>query len=269
MDKIHGGRQDSMLVHKQGDLTVKIKTPEKNKQETPKPYDTIALTQAMAGLGSNLTVGEKVSLKVGKETVAEVIKEGESNWDKLSKAAGNFGRRAVIETREAIDTDPAFAFRESVEMVKDTLTQGAPETVAQAAIKGLYPGVRAGVLALDIYKAWKTLKDPNAGKAEKIIDVAHCITDVGGLVAAAAPLFGLAIPGVAALAAIAYTADIVVFGFHSLGYFANKIRKWRASKDESAKKEEQNKPPANEKIENVKPVQKVKEGKESEVGKKL
>ncbi|MCD4783687.1 MAG: hypothetical protein K8T10_07650 [Candidatus Eremiobacteraeota bacterium] len=268
MDKIHGGRQDSMLVHKQGDLTIKTKVPEKDNQELPKPYDTIALTQAMAGLGSNLEVGEKVSLKVGRETVAEVVKEGESNWDRFSTAASNFGKRAVMETKEMIDADPAFAFRESVEMVKDTLTQGAPETVATSAISGLYPGVRAGVLALDIYKAWKTLKDPTSSKTEKFLDVAHCITDVGGLVAAAAPMFGIAFPGMAALAAIAYASDIIVFGFHSLGYFATKIRKWREKKNDKAKKEEQNKPVENEKPDNVKSIQQVKEGKESGKGKK-
>jgi hypothetical protein len=156
-----------------------------------------------------------------------------------------------MEANEVVQTDPAFAFRETVETVKDTLTQAAPEPVKGLAIKGLYPGVRAGVLALDIYKAYKSLKDPNAGLAEKVINVGHCFTDVGGLAAAVAPIFGLALPGAAVLAAVAYTADIIVFGFHTLGYFGKKVDQIKAKMNGA---DNQHKPPALDQ----KPIQDVK-----------
>jgi len=268
MDNIRGNTIDSGLTVRHKDLKITTRTPEPKKDEPAKPLDTIALTQAIAGLGQNLEVGEKVTLKAGKEIVAEVTKEGKSNWDRFADGAIRFGKASVMEIQEAIETDPAFAFREGVETVKDTLTQAAPETVRELAIKGLYPGVRAGVFALDIYKAYKTLKDPNAGLAQKIIDVGHCITDFGGLVAAAAPLIGLAIPGANVLAAVAYTADIISFAFHGLGYFGKKVRRWREKKE--AKEKEQNKPeaPKPEDAGQKPPVQDVKKSKESGKGKK-
>ena len=243
MDKIQGAPVSPMLTQRVGDLKISTKAPKVNAGEDQstgsdtKPMDTVAITQAMAGLGQNLEVGEKVTLKVGKEAVAEVVKEGESNWDRFANGVGRMGKATMMEAQELIETDPAFAFREGVETVKDTLTQAAPEPVRNLAISGLYPGVRAGVFALDVYKAWRTFKDPNAGLAEKIINTGHCITDLGGLVAAAAPLVGLAIPGANIIAAVAYTADIISFAFHGLGYFGNKVRKWRANK---AAKEEEN-----------------------------
>ncbi|MCE1248440.1 MAG: hypothetical protein LWY06_17510 [Firmicutes bacterium] len=243
MDMINTAMTPSM-VHRQGDIKTTIKVPTESSQQSAggetTNVDSLALSQAMAGLGSNLSVGERVTLTIGKDTVAKVEKVGESNWDRMGSAISRLGQATVMEANEAIKSDPAFAFRETVETVKDTLTQAAPEPVKGLAIAGLYPGVRAGVLALDIYKAWSSLKDPNAGMAEKIINVGHCLTDVGGLVAAAAPLVGIAVPGGAVLAAVAYTADIIVFGFHTLGYFGKKVAQIKAKMNEK----DEHKPPA-------------------------
>lgn len=260
--------QTGSAMIRQADLKAAPKQPRAQAEDTgngPK-MDTVILTQAASGLGQNLQVGQKVTLKVvdvnGTPTV-EVKKEGESNWDRFTKAAKDLGGAAILEVEEAVNTDPAFIFRETVETIKDSVVQGAPEAVATNAIKGLYPGVRAGVLAADIYKAWRTLKDPNAGLASKILDVGHCVTDVGGLVAAAAPFIGLAVPGAAALAAIAYTADIIVAGFHALGYTGKKAKQIRAwLKKKQAEKENQ-KPSA----EDNKPKE-VEKDKETASGKK-
>ncbi len=258
MDMIRGGSMDTAMVQRHGDLKISTKVAKgsADNQSTGEinPMDTIALTQAMAGLGQGLNVGEKTTLKIGKDVTAEVSKEGQSNWDRFADGMGRIGKATIMEAQEMIETDPAFAFREGVETVKDTLTQAAPESVRGLAIQGLYPGVRAGVFALDIYKAWKTLKDPNAGLAEKILNVGHCVTDLGGLVAAAAPLVGLAIPGANIIAAVAYTADIISFAFHGVGYFGKKVRRWREKKAAEEAQQQQPKPsqiPENQKPETV------------------
>ena len=267
MDMIRSGAVDPVMVQRHGDLKISTQPIKANAEDQSagevNPMDTIALTQAMAGLGQNLQVGEKVTLKIGKDSVAEVVKEGQSNWDRFADGVGRMGKATMMEAQEMIETDPAFAFREGVETVKDTLTQAAPEPVRNLAIQGLYPGVRAGVFALDIYKAWKTMKDPNAGLAEKIINVGHCVTDLGGLVAATAPLFGLAIPGANVLAAAAYTADIVSFAFHGLGYFGKKVRRWR---EKQAAKEDAQQPKPNQTPETPKPepVQETKKMEQSQ-----
>lgn len=245
MDMVHNVSVGQTYIHNQGDTKIKAKVPQNQTGESispPSKMDAVVLTQAMAGLGQNLSVGEKVSIKVGGEVVGEVVKEGQSNWDRLSTAVTSVGKAAFIEMNEAIQADPAFVFRETVETVKHSITRGAPEAVTASTMAGLYPGVRAGVLALDVYKAWKTLKDPNSSLPEKIIDVGHVITDIGGLASAAAPLFGIALPGAAALAAIAYTVDIIAFGFHSIGYSKKKAvqLKQRKAAKEAAKEPEKN-----------------------------
>lgn len=271
MDMIRGGTMDPVTAQRHGDLkitanTVKVAAVDQSTEEV-KPMDTVALTQAMAGLGQNLQVGEKVTLRVGKDAVAEVVKEGRSNWDRFADGVGRMGKATMMEAHEMIETDPAFTFREGVETVKNSLTQAAPEPVRNLALQGLYPGVRAGVFALDLYKAWKTLKDPNAGLAQKILDVGHCVTDLGGLVAAAAPLFGLAIPGANVIAAVAYTADIVCFAFHGLGYFGKKVQRWKANQAAKESEQQQQQPKPSQTPEPPKPEQ-VQETKKMEQSQK-
>ena len=177
---------------------------------------------------------------VGKDEVATISKEGMSNWDRMGKAARDVGRQAVSLTSDAIQNDPSFMFREAVETVKRPLSNGAPEVIQDLAItKGLYPGIRAGVLYLDIRKAWKTLKAPESTRMDKIVDVGHCLTDLGGLVGVAAPLVGLAIPGANILAAASIVGDIVSFGYHAIRYVMNKneANKKKIAQEQAAKQE--------------------------------
>ncbi|MFP4498833.1 MAG: hypothetical protein ACLFQV_11530 [Vulcanimicrobiota bacterium] len=184
--------------------------------------DTVAITQALSANTGNLKPGETISVSMGKKEVATITKEGPNNWDKMGRAMKTFGMKTVDITKEAIEIDPAFAFRETIEVAKEPLTQAVPETIKSMALKGLYPGMRAGVLFLDAKKAWNTLKDPEANLVDKIVDVGHCVTDVGGLVGAVAPLVGLAIPGANILAATAVVGDIISFGYHALRWVSKK-----------------------------------------------
>lgn len=227
MDGVRGLSKDSktfITTKVQGDQKLKITAKESgNEQGGEVPTrDTVALTQAMAAYAGNLKPGEIVRVRMGNEEVASIVKEGPSNWDRFKKSTRDISAKMLDVSKEAIETDPSFVFRETVEMAKEPLTQAAPETIKELSLKGLYPGVRAGVLFLDIRKAWKTFKNPKSTLADKVVDVGHCITDVGGLAGAAAPLVGLAIPGAPILAAAAIVGDIIAFGYHTLMYVLNK-----------------------------------------------
>jgi hypothetical protein len=60
---------------------------------------------------------------------------------------------------------------------------------------------------------------------QKIVDVAHCVTDVLGVLAT----FSWAIPAIApastALMAICVVGDIMAFGAHSMNYLAERSKK--------------------------------------------
>lgn len=219
------------------------KTKGKGDPEEVTPLDTIALSQALSGIGAELKSGEKVQVKYNGEMLIEVSKKGESNWDKFAGTMGGAGKVALDSAQDIIEADPSFVFRKTIGIVKDTIIEKAPDLVKAGTELALYPTVRIGALGLDIYKAWKSLKDPNANLAEKIINVAHCVTDLGGVVASVAPLMGLAIPGLGAMAVIAHAADIAVFGVHSLGFLrdsAKKVRIWWERRQNQLQEQEQN-----------------------------
>ncbi len=249
MDSLSAANTHS-ITHRTGDMKGRFNVPVKEQDEEPKqdksstlPLDSVvALTTAMSAYSGSIKPGETVTISMGKDQVASITKEGLTNWDRMGMAAKEVGSKAVAFTSEAIEQDPSFMFRQAVETVKRPLSNNAPQVIQDLAItKGLYPGIRAGVLYLDIRKAWKTLKDPNSTRMDKIIDVGHVLTDIGGVVGAVAPLVGLAFPGVNVLAAGAIVGDIISFGYHAIRHVQNKhteIRKKKAL-EEAAKKEQE------------------------------
>lgn len=231
------------FVKKEGDnlvaARIKQPAPEGQKQDQkPEPFDVVALTTAMSAYSGNIKPGQTLTITVGKDPVAQISKTGPDNWDRAAEKLRDTGRAVVRYGADAIKEEPSFVFREAIESVKRPLSQMAPDAIQDLAlVKGLYPGVRAGVLALDVRKAWKTIKNPESTMVDKIVDVGHCVTDVAGVVGSVAPLVGLAIPGANLLAAGAIIGDILSFAYHGIKYIVNKHTENKAKKaEEEAKK---------------------------------
>jgi hypothetical protein len=226
------------FIQKDGDFTTKVKVPasgetdalpqgegdviKPSQEATTMSIEQIAaLTAAVSNISANLKPGESVKVNRGKEEMISVEKTGPTNWDRaiegMGKMASRTASKAVDLGRGAIEADPSFVFRETVEALKRPMAQNAPEVIQEMMLaKGLYPGIRGALLALDIRKAWKTLHNPQAKMMDKILDVAHCLFDVGAIVAAGAPLLGLAIPGANILAVSALVADTIIGSYHAI-----------------------------------------------------
>lgn len=188
-----------------------------NKEGGPQ-IDLAKLAQPIVGVGNNLKAGEKVTISIDGDKVV-ISKEGPDVWDKLKTASNDTLRGAFRVARGMVEQDPSFAFREAMEVSRNSVSRVMPESLSSAINVGLYPVMRSVLTAIDIHKAIKTKREPTANLADKLVDYTHVATDVGGLIAIAGNLAPrLSIPGIGYFAAAAIVGDIIAGAWHAMRF---------------------------------------------------
>gem|GEM_PF-1584430 len=198
----------------------KLPAAEKKEGEPPAQsnlMDLVKTSTPLMGMCGDLKSGQKVIFSVDGDKLI-VSKEGPDGWDKFKAAAADTSRAAFRVARGVVEQDPSFAFRESVEVAKSSVERILPSELGKAVQTGLYPVLRVVLTAIDVHKAVKTKRDSTATTADKLIDYGHILTDAGGLVAIAAPLVNLSLPGAGFFAGAAIIGDIVAGGWHALRF---------------------------------------------------
>lgn len=122
----------------------------------------------------------------------------------------NTGMFAFGELAEAAKNDPALGMRLFATTVSDKLLEGVDDGVRGGFDKAIVPTIRAGLLGLNGYRAFRTFKDPNAHIAQKGLDALRVATDMVGLAGGLIKVFSPAHAGVGeTMMGAAYAADTV------------------------------------------------------------
>ena len=227
---------DSILASSTG-IPVNIPPPQNQsaQKEENNPVSQSEMAKiAMMGAGSNLSVGEKVTISIEGDKVT-ISKEGPDGWDKFKNAAGDTTRAVFRFARGMVEQDPSFAFRESLEVAKSSVQRMLPDPLSGVIGKGLYPCMRVVLTAIDVHKAVKTKRELNTSMADKLIDYGHVVTDAAGLLAIGGPM----VPALARLtggwagflAGAAVIGDIIAGAWHALQFTAQGLQKMKMEKD--------------------------------------
>lgn len=147
---------------------------------------------------------------------------------------GNLADRAVgaasfafNEIKEAGENDPALAMRLAATAMSGQVLNGVAEPIVDSYQKSIVPIVRGGLLALDIYRANRTFKNPAASLAEKGLDGLRVATDLVGF---AGGILGLVMPQLKAtgdgMMGFAYAADVVSHAIRGLDHGAHRVKVW-------------------------------------------
>lgn len=181
--------------------------------------DVLALSSNLASIGEKLKAGESLKVQLNGENVIQVVKDGPNFWTGVKTAT----KDVFTSAAEAVAEDPSLAFRQAVEVGKRYFIGSHHPEVTGQILMGLVPATRAVCLGIDIMKARKTLSDPKAEMALKVVDTAHAVTSAAGLVGSMQHIFPslAAIPGMSTLSVAAVVGDITAFGVHSLKYMQN------------------------------------------------
>lgn len=190
---------------------------------------------ALMGASGNLRVGEKVTISLEGDKVT-ISKEGPDTWDRIKSAASDTARGAFRLARGVVEQDPSFAFRESLEVAKNSVERMTPTHLTEVIGKGLYPCMRVVLTAIDVHKAVKTTREgASTMLADKLVDYGHIATDVAGLAAIGGPLIpALArIPGswTTYLAGAAIIGDIIAGAWHALRFTSQGLQRMKMEKE--------------------------------------
>ncbi|MDQ7823415.1 MAG: hypothetical protein RDV48_11515 [Candidatus Eremiobacteraeota bacterium] len=201
-------------------------------KESPPGVDMAKLAQPILGVGNNLKAGEKVTISMDGDKVI-ISKEGPDGWDKFKQVSAD-ATRAVFRTgRALVEQDPSFAFRESLEISKNSVERMLPEEIRPVLGAGLYPVVRTVLTAIDVHKAIKTKRDGAATTADKLVDYGHIATDVAGLLAIASPIVARTpLPGASYFAVAAVIGDIIAGAWHALRFAGQGLSKLSLDKED-------------------------------------
>ncbi len=153
---------------------------------------------------------------------------------KITSSANTFADRAVSasffvlnEAKEAGKNDPALAMRLAATAMSPQVLSGVGMPIKDSYEKSIVPIVRGGLLALNIFRATETFKDPRSSKIEKGLDGLRVATDlvgfVGGVLTLVTPQF--AATG-NSMMGFAYAADVVSHAFRGLEHGANRVTVW-------------------------------------------
>lgn len=176
----------------------------------------------VVNVGDGLKPGEKVTVTIDGKQVIEIKKEGKTGWQQFEETTKKAMKGALVTGMEVLKNDPSFAFREAVMVSKGSVMKVVPETLKELGDKGVYPTIRVGLLAIDLMKLYKTMKEPGTPIIDKIVDIGHIVTDVAGVVAVAVPFLPGPIPGAVYLSAAAIVGDIISGGWHAIRYVIRK-----------------------------------------------
>ncbi|MEW6279200.1 MAG: hypothetical protein AB1758_11285, partial [Candidatus Eremiobacterota bacterium] len=163
--------------------------------------------------------GDSVTITVNGDQVLQIKNEGPGVMQKFIKGTQMFITAAAEEAANLVQADPAFAFKEAAMGVKTQVYNGLPSGAADFAENAFLPMLRIAALTLDAKKAMDTWKNKDADQVTKIIDTAHVVTDVVGVVGALGDKFIPALGGVSGtLTAIGLAGDIAAYSYHVLSY---------------------------------------------------
>lgn len=166
-----------------------------------------------------LNKGDTVTITVNGDQVLQIKNDGPGIAQRFIKGTQMFISAAAEEAANLVKADPAFAFKESALGVKTQVYSGLPPEAADFAEKAFLPMLRVAALVLDSKKAMDTWKNKDADQVTKIIDTAHVVTDVVGVVGALGdkmiPALG---PMSGTLTAIGLAGDIAAYSYHVLQY---------------------------------------------------
>jgi hypothetical protein len=208
--------------------------------ENPPPshkLDVVQMAPMIGQVAGDLKAGEQVTVSYEGDKLV-ISKVGPDRWDKFKVAAADVGRTTFRVARGVVEQDPSFAFRESLEVAKNSVERILPAELSGVIGQGLYPVMRGVLTAIDIHKAVKTttaMKEAKAkeveqhkagnltyrapiGMADKIVDYAHVGTDAAGLLAIASTMTKVHLPGAVYFAAAAVIGDIVAGGWHAMRF---------------------------------------------------
>ncbi len=163
--------------------------------------------------------GDQVTITVNGEQVLQIKNESPGIMSRFIKGSQMFITAAAEEAANLVKADPAFAFKEAALGVKTQVYSGLPDSASQFAENAFLPMLRITALVLDSKKAVDTWKNKDADRATKIIDTAHVVTDVIGVVGALGDKFIPALASVApTMTAIGLAGDIAAYSYHVLQY---------------------------------------------------
>lgn len=168
---------------------------------------------------SKMGNGDQVTITVNGEQVIQIKNESPGIMNRFIKGSQMFITAAAEEAANIVQADPAFAFKEAALGVKTQVYSGLPSSASEFAENAFLPMLRITALVLDTKKAVDTWKNKDADRATQIIDTAHVVTDVVGLVGALGDKFIPALaPYAPTMTAIGLAGDIAAYSYHVLQY---------------------------------------------------
>lgn len=168
---------------------------------------------------SKMGNGDQMTITVNGEQVIQIKNESPGIMSRFIKGSQMFITAAAEEAANVVQADPAFAFKEAALGVKTQVYNGLPTNAATFAEDAFLPMLRLTALVLDSKKCADTWKNKDAERATQIIDTAHVVTDVVGLVGALGDKFIPALtPYAPTMTAIGLAGDIAAYSYHVLQY---------------------------------------------------
>lgn len=168
---------------------------------------------------SKMGNGDQVTITVNGEQVIQIKNESPGIMNRFIKGSQMFITAAAEEAANLVQADPAFAFKEAALGVKTQVYSGLPTSASEFAENAFLPMLRITALVLDTKKAMDTWKNKDADRATQIIDTAHVVTDVVGVIGALGDKFVPALaPYAPTMTAIGLAGDIAAYSYHVLQY---------------------------------------------------
>lgn len=166
----------------------------------------------------DLKSGDKVTIVLDGQEILKIESEGPGVAQRFISASQEFITAAADEASQLVKADPAFAFKESALGVKTQVYAGLPREVQGFADKAFLPMLRTAALLLDTKKFLDTRANKDAELTDKLVDGAHVVTDVVGLVGSLSPFLPFLGPVAGTLTAVGLAGDIAAYSYHVLAY---------------------------------------------------
>lgn len=165
--------------------------------------------------------GDRVTLSSEDLGTVEIRKGELTGLERMGRVLADAASRGPAQLASLVAADPSFAFRQLARLLHNVVAEGVPAPIRQAADKGFYPLVRAASMAFDAAQAHETVRNPEASRTDRAVDVAHVATDVVGLVGLGLMMTPAGFPIIGAhLAAAAVLGDVGAYGYHLVNHLS-------------------------------------------------
>ena len=132
------------------------------------------------------------------------------------------------ETGEALKNDPALALRTGATVLQGTLLNGVQDSVRISTSNAAVPVIRTALLAANTIQCANTLKRPDASMVDKGMDIMRVVSDLAGVVGAAAMVFSPTYAKLGTtLVGAAYAADLVSPSYRGITHGEKRLRVWQ------------------------------------------